>query len=64
MKTEWRPDDWENSYDKQREEDGMFSQAELYEAGASAMLAAVIEWLDEANDLKDLEKRLQEIKNG
>ena len=44
MKTEWRPDDWENSYGKQREEDGMFSQAELYEAGASAMLAARDKW--------------------
>ena len=50
MKAEWRPDDWENSYDKQREEDGMFSQAELYEAGASAMLAAVLKWLDEPCD--------------
>ena len=50
MKTEWRPDDWENSYDKQREEDGMFSRAELYEAGASAMLSAVLKWLYEPCD--------------
>ena len=68
MKTEWRPDDWENSYDKQREEDGMFSQAELYEAGASAMLAARDKWwlgllqeVNEANDLKDLQERFAHL---
>ena len=38
----WRPDDWNNGWDKQREEDGMASKAEIFEAGADAMLEVLI----------------------
>ena len=42
----WRPDDWDNGWDKQREEDGMASKAEIFEAGADAMLEAVVKYLE------------------
>ncbi len=37
----WRPEGWQNSWDKKREENGMASKAEIFEAGASAMLEAL-----------------------
>jgi len=40
-----RPENWKNGWDKQREEDGMFSKAEIFEAGADKMLKALLEWL-------------------
>ena len=40
---EWRPDEgWENGWDSEREEDGMFSDAEIYELGADAMLRVLM----------------------
>jgi len=39
MGSSWRPgEDWHNPFPTNREEDGMFSRAELFEAGADAML--------------------------
>jgi len=39
--TEWRPDNWKNGWSSKREEDGMCSKAEIFEAGADAMLKAL-----------------------
>ena len=65
MKTEWRPDgwlgadehcsEWENPCD-----DGCNSCCSAYESGASAMLAAVLVYLDEPCD-KHPEKELVEL---
>ena len=38
----YRPDGWENEWDIEREFDGMLSMHEIYEAGASALLEALI----------------------
>jgi hypothetical protein len=44
MNKEWLPQNWENLHSKEKEEDGMFSRAELFEEGASAMLEARDKW--------------------
>lgn len=59
MSKEWRPDDWHNALLGCACNSNMpCPSAEAYEDGASAMLTAVIKYLDQANDLNDLEKRL------
>jgi hypothetical protein len=48
MKTEWRPSDWEDTKDNQHKQFGMMRTAfdsMSYEAGASAMLSALLKWL-------------------
>lgn len=37
----WRPKGWTNGYCSEREHDGMASEAEIFEAGADAMLEKV-----------------------
>ena len=37
----WRPEGWQNSWNTEREYEGMVSKAEIYEAGADAMLEAL-----------------------
>jgi hypothetical protein len=39
-------------------------KTEAFNTGVLADRKVVIEWLDQANDLKDLEKRFQELKKG
>jgi len=68
MTAEWRPNDWINSQEQFIKINVGATKAyfkngsKKYEDGASAMLAAIIKYLDGANDLKDLDKRLQELK--
>ena len=45
MKPEWRPDDWVNPHGKGDWIGDLPHEA--YEAGASAMLSALLKWLDE-----------------
>ena len=37
----YRPKGWRNGYSKEREEDGMLSRYEIFEAGADAILEAL-----------------------
>jgi hypothetical protein len=65
---EWRPANWEGQpkYCARctSHPTACYICTAGYEDGASAMLKSIIKWLDSANDLKDLDKRLQAIKEA
>ena len=50
MGNSWRPKDWRNHFSKRREEDGIFSRHELFEAGADALLEALMPLLRTAHE--------------
>ena len=69
MNKEWRPDSWINPYDEFESKPCTPAHEYLaYAAGASAMLAARDKWwrgllqeVNEANDLKDLQERFAHL---
>jgi len=44
----YRPDGWRNCWNREREYDGMSSDAEIFEAGADAMLKALFEMAEKS----------------
>ena len=50
MKPEWRPDDWVNPFESYICNTYLRPEHDAFERGASAMLSALLKWMDEKCD--------------